>query len=237
MRSLLDVIAAHEAALPQLEPAQRDALAAMGRAADLDYVRDEIVTLIDESIDGALRVRRIVQDLRDFSRPGSGEWCVADIHAGLESTLNVVHNELKYKADIVREYGDVPHVECLPSQLNQVFMNLLVNAAHAIPERGVITIRTSSDDEQVSIAISDTGAGMTPDIVRRIFDPFFTTKPVGQGTGLGLSVSHGIVERHRGAIDVTSEPGRGTTFRIRLPIRRAEANASASETAAVGQRA
>ncbi|MFL6670976.1 MAG: histidine kinase [Burkholderia ambifaria] len=241
VRSLLDVIAAHEAALPQLEPAQRDALAAMGRAADLDYVRDEIATLIDESIDGALRVRRIVQDLRDFSRPGSGEWCVADIHAGLESTLNVVHNELKYKADIVREYGDLPPVECLPSQLNQVFMNLLVNAAHAIPERGVITIRTSSDDEQVSIAISDTGTGMTPDIVRRIFDPFFTTKPVGQGTGLGLSVSHGIVERHRGAIDVTSEPGRGTTFRIRLPIRRAETSASESvsmsETAAVGQRA
>ncbi|PRG04511.1 histidine kinase [Burkholderia ambifaria] len=241
VRSLLDVIAAHEAALPQLEPAQRDALAAMGRAADLDYVRDEIATLIDESIDGALRVRRIVQDLRDFSRPGSGEWCVADIHAGLESTLNVVHNELKYKADIVREYGDVPPVECLPSQLNQVFMNLLVNAAHAIPERGVITIRTSSDDEHVSIAISDTGTGMTPDIVRRIFDPFFTTKPVGQGTGLGLSVSHGIVERHRGTIDVTSEPGRGTTFRIRLPIRRAEASESESlsmsETAAVGQRA
>ncbi|MBR8345989.1 histidine kinase [Burkholderia ambifaria] len=239
VRSLLDVIAAHEAALPQLEPAQRDALAAMGRAADLDYVRDEIATLIDESIDGALRVRRIVQDLRDFSRPGSGEWCVADIHAGLESTLNVVHNELKYKADIVREYGNVPPVECLPSQLNQVFMNLLVNAAHAIPERGVITIRTSSDDEQVSIAISDTGTGMTPDIVRRIFDPFFTTKPVGQGTGLGLSVSHGIVERHRGTIDVTSEPGRGTTFRIRLPIRRAETSESesVSETAAVGQRA
>ncbi|WP_175665767.1 histidine kinase [Burkholderia ambifaria] len=241
VRSLLDVIAAHEAALPQLEPAQRDALAAMGRATDLDYVRDEIATLIDESIDGALRVRRIVQDLRDFSRPGSGEWCVGDIHAGLESTLNVVHNELKYKADIVREYGDVPPVECLPSQLNQVFMNLLVNAAHAIPERGVITIRTSSDDEQVSIAISDTGTGMTPDIVRRIFDPFFTTKPVGQGTGLGLSVSHGIVERHRGTIDVTSEPGRGTTFRIRLPIRRAEASesetVSVSETAAVGQRA
>ncbi|WP_321923760.1 histidine kinase [Burkholderia sp. BCC1998] len=235
VRSLLDVIAAHEAALPQLEPAARDALTALRGAADLDYVRDEIVTLIDESIDGAVRVRRIVQDLRDFSRPGSGEWSVADIHAGLESTLNVVHNELKYKADIVREYGDLPLVECLPSQLNQVFMNLLVNAAHAMPTRGVITIRTSSDGEQVSIAISDTGTGMTPDIVRRIFDPFFTTKPVGQGTGLGLSVSHGIVERHRGTIDVTSEPGRGTTFRVRLPIRRAQGHADAA--AAVGQRA
>ncbi|RQZ68292.1 histidine kinase [Burkholderia sp. Bp9004] len=235
VRSLLDVIAAHDAALTQLEPATRDALTAMRGEADLDYVRDEIVTLIDESIDGAVRVRRIVQDLRDFSRPGSGEWSVVDIHAGLESTLNVVHNELKYKADIVREYGDVPQVECLPSQLNQVFMNLLVNAAHAIPSRGVITIRTSSDGEQVSIAISDTGTGMTPDVVRRIFDPFFTTKPVGQGTGLGLSVSHGIVERHRGAIDVTSEPGRGTTFCVRLPIRRAEGSADAA--AAVEQRA
>ncbi|MDN7908484.1 histidine kinase [Burkholderia diffusa] len=235
VRSLLDVIAAHDAALTQLEPATRDALTAMRGEADLDYVRDEIVTLIDESIDGAVRVRRIVQDLRDFSRPGSGEWSVVDIHAGLESTLNVVHNELKYKADIVREYGDVPQVECLPSQLNQVFMNLLVNAAHAIAVRGVITIRTSSDGEQVSIAISDTGTGMTPDVVRRIFDPFFTTKPVGQGTGLGLSVSHGIVERHRGAIDVTSEPGRGTTFCVRLPIRRAEVSADAA--AAAEQRA
>lgn len=235
VRSLLDVLAAHDALLPQLEPAARDALAAQRRAADLDYVRDEIVTLIDESIDGAVRVRRIVQDLRDFSRPGSGEWSVVDLHAGLDSTLNVVHNELKYKADIVREYGDVPPVECLPSQLNQVFMNLLVNAAHAIPTRGVITIRTSSDGECVSIAISDTGTGMAPDVARRIFDPFFTTKPVGQGTGLGLSVSHGIVERHRGTIDVTSVPGRGTTFCVRLPIRRSHADAS--DATAIVQRA
>ncbi|AJY08584.1 histidine kinase [Burkholderia vietnamiensis] len=235
VRSLLDVLAAHDALLPQLEPAARDALAAQRRAADLDYVRDEIVTLIDESIDGAVRVRRIVQDLRDFSRPGSGEWSVVDLHAGLDSTLNVVHNELKYKADIVREYGDVPPVECLPSQLNQVFMNLLVNAAHAIPTRGVITIRTSSDGECVSIAISDTGTGMAPDVARRIFDPFFTTKPVGQGTGLGLSVSHGIVERHRGTIDVTSVPGQGTTFCVRLPIRRSHADAS--DATAIAQRA
>ncbi|WP_321869802.1 histidine kinase [Burkholderia ubonensis] len=228
VRGLLDVVAAHEAALPRHDAETRVALTATGRAADIDYIRGEIATLIDESIDGTMRVRRIVQDLRDFSRPGSDEWSVVDIHAGLESTLNVVHNELKYKADVVREYGDVPHVECLPSQLNQVFMNLLVNAAQAIPGRGVITIRTTSDGDHVTIAISDTGKGMPPDIMRRIFDPFFTTKPVGQGTGLGLSVSHGIVERHRGVIDVTSEPGRGSTFSIRLPIRheRDEANAA-----------
>ncbi|KVG52157.1 histidine kinase [Burkholderia ubonensis] len=228
VRGLLDVVAAHEAALPRHDAEIRVALTAAGRAADIDYIRGEIATLIDESIDGTMRVRRIVQDLRDFSRPGSDEWSVVDIHAGLESTLNVVHNELKYKADVVREYGDVPHVECLPSQLNQVFMNLLVNAAQAIPGRGVITIRTTSDGDYVTIAISDTGKGMPPDVMRRIFDPFFTTKPVGQGTGLGLSVSHGIVERHRGVIDVTSEPGRGSTFSIRLPIRheRDEANAA-----------
>ncbi|WP_322064661.1 histidine kinase [Burkholderia ubonensis] len=228
VRGLLDVVAAHEAALPRHDAETRVALTATGRAADIDYIRGEIATLIDESIDGTMRVRRIVQDLRDFSRPGSDEWSVVDIHAGLESTLNVVHNELKYKADVVREYGDVPHVECLPSQLNQVFMNLLVNAAQAIPGRGVITIRTTSDGDHVTIAISDTGKGMPPDVMRRIFDPFFTTKPVGQGTGLGLSVSHGIVERHRGVIDVTSEPGRGSTFSIRLPIRheRDEANAA-----------
>ncbi|KVC70819.1 histidine kinase [Burkholderia ubonensis] len=219
VRGLLDVVAAHETALPRHDAETRVALTAAGRAADIDYIRGEIATLIDESIDGTMRVRRIVQDLRDFSRPGSDEWSVVDIHAGLESTLNVVHNELKYKADVVREYGDVPHVECLPSQLNQVFMNLLVNAAQAIPGRGVITIRTTSDGDHVTIAISDTGKGMPPDVMRRIFDPFFTTKPVGQGTGLGLSVSHGIVERHRGVIDVTSEPGRGSTFSIRLPIR------------------
>ncbi|WP_052007202.1 histidine kinase [Burkholderia paludis] len=231
VHDLLEVVAAHEAALPQLDPAARETLAAAGRAADLAYVRGEIATLIDESIDGALRVRRIVQDLLDFSRPSSDEWSVVDLRAGLESTLNVVHNELKYKADIVRDYGDVPPVECLPSQLNQVFMNLLVNAAQAIPGRGTITIRTSGDGDQVSIAISDTGVGMTPEVLRRIFDPFFTTKPVGQGTGLGLSVSHGIVERHRGTIDVTSEPGRGTTFCIRLPVRRAAGGNAGAKTA------
>ncbi|WP_431825508.1 histidine kinase [Burkholderia sp. F1] len=228
VRGLLAVVAAHEAAMPRHDAETRVALTAAGRVADIDYIRGEIATLIDESIDGTMRVRRIVQDLRDFSRPGSDEWSVVDIHAGLESTLNVVHNELKYKADIVREYGDVPHVECLPSQLNQVFMNLLVNAAQAIPGRGVITIRTTSDGDHVTIAISDTGKGMPPDIMRRIFDPFFTTKPVGQGTGLGLSVSHGIIERHRGVIDVTSEPGCGSTFSIRLPIRHERDDANAA---------
>ncbi|WP_341319234.1 histidine kinase [Paraburkholderia sp. IMGN_8] len=220
VQRLIQVVSAHESLVGRLDPDARAPFVAAWKEADIDYVRDDNLTLVDESIDGAVRVRRIVQGLRDFSRPGSDEWSIVDVHAGLESTLNVVHNEIKYKAQVVREYGPLPDVECLPPQLNQVFMNLLLNAAQAIPERGVITIRTKSDDETVSIAISDTGVGMSADVASRIFDPFFTTKPVGQGTGLGLSVSHRIVERHRGCIDVASQPGRGTTFTVRFPIRR-----------------
>lgn len=168
-------------------------------------------------------MRRIVQDLRDFSRVDSPDWQWADLHAGLESTLNVVWNEIKFKADVVRDYGDLPEVECLPSQLNQVFMNILVNAAQAIPERGTITLRSGRESDGVWISISDTGDGMAPELRTKIFDPFFTTKPVGKGTGLGLSVSYGIVARHGGSIEVDSEVGRGTTFTLRLPIRQPRA--------------
>ena len=186
---------------------------------DLDFLRHDIGGLITESIDGTARVRRIVQDLRDFSRIGDVSWEWADLHAGLESTLNVVWNEIKYKAEIVREFGLLPPVECRPSQINQVFMNLLINAAQAIAERGHITLRSGCTDEQVWLAIGDDGVGIPPDIQARIFDPFFTTKPVGKGTGLGLSVSYGIIHKHGGHIEVTSQPGVGTTFTIWLPIR------------------
>ena len=195
-------------------------IAAARRQADLDFLRDDIIELISESIDGTARVRRIVQDLRDFSRVDEAEWQWADLHAGLESTLNVVWSELKYKADVVRDFGSIPRVECRPSQLNQVFMNILVNAAQAIPERGTITLRSGRADDCVWISISDTGEGIPPERQTRIFDPFFTTKPVGKGTGLGLSVSYGIVKRHGGRIDVVSQPGQGTTFTVWLPIKR-----------------
>ncbi|WP_333997463.1 histidine kinase [Burkholderia gladioli] len=220
VQRLLDAVSMHEPLIEELDPDARARIVATWRDADIDYVRQDILTLIDESIDGALRVRRIVQDLRDFSRPGSDDWNMVDLHAGLESTINVIHNEIKYKAQVVRNYGKLPHVECVPSQLNQVFMNLVLNAAQAIPERGTITICTKIDDETVAIEISDDGAGMSADVVNKIFDPFFTTKPVGQGTGLGLSISHSIIERHHGCIDVVSQPGRGTTFTIRLPVHR-----------------
>ena len=218
VEQLLDVLAAFEAAEADLTPEHQEALKRLKRQIDLDYLKEDILALLKESDDGIKRVRQIVQDLKDFSHVDQGEWLVADLHKGLDSTLNVVNNEIKYKATVVKEYGDIPHVECLASQINQVFMNLLVNAAHAIPEQGIITIRTQAVSKEVWVEISDTGSGIAPENLNRIFDPFFTTKPVGKGTGLGLSLSFGIIQKHKGSIEVDSTPGQGSTFRIRLPI-------------------
>jgi len=186
--------------------------------AQLGYLRRDIYDLITESQDGLVRVKNIVQDLKDFSHPDAGEWQTVDIHRGLDSTLNVAASEIKYKAEVIKCYGDLPLVCCLPFQINQVFMNLLVNAAHAIERQGTITITTGSEGEFVWIQITDTGRGIEPEYINRIFDPFFTTKPVGVGTGLGLSVTYGIVQKHHGSIQVTSELGVGTTFTVRLPV-------------------
>ena len=193
---------------------------------ELDYLKEDIPALLKESRDGIVRVKKIVADLKDFSRIDTKvEWEWADLRAGLDSTLNVVNNEIKYRADVVKEYGDLPQVKCLPSQLNQVFMNLLVNAAQATPDgtRGTITIRCGCEGAGVWVEIADTGAGIAPDNLKLIFDPFFTTKPIGKGTGLGLSLSYGIVQKHGGHFDVKSEVGVGTTFRISLPIEPPEA--------------
>jgi two-component system NtrC family sensor kinase len=217
---LFDLLDEYSTAESKLPPEAVQRLAAAKQTADIDFVREDMAALIAESMDGAARVRRIVQDLRDFSRPGDSEWQAVDLHAGLESTLNVVWNEIKFKAEVVRDYAELPPVECLPFQLNQVFLNLLVNAAQAIPERGTITLRSACDGDQVSVAIADNGIGMPPEVRDRIFDPFFTTKPIGKGTGLGLSVAYGIVEKHGGRIDVDTVPGKGTTFTVRLPVKR-----------------
>jgi len=216
---LIDEVDAAVAPLLADAPQIKRRIAELRADADLDFIRHDIGSLIAESIDGTARVRCIVQDLRDFSRTGETGWELADLHAGLESTLNVVWNEIKYKAEVVREYGTLPPVECRPSQINQVFMNLLVNAAQAIPERGQITLKSGCGPDQAWIAIADTGIGIAPEIQARIFDPFFTTKPVGKGTGLGLSVSYGIIDKHGGRIELDSRPGEGTTITIWLPIR------------------
>ena len=205
---------------PDVLPANiRDELVRVDSAIDLGFVQEDLPQLLNESEDGLLRVKKIVQDLKDFSRVDHADWQDADLNAGLESTLNVVMNEVKYKAEVRKDFQVLPPVRCIAAQLNQVFMNLIVNAAHAIPERGTITLSTRAEGDWVCIGVKDTGAGMSDEVKRRIFEPFFTTKPVGQGTGLGLSLSFSIVQKHGGRIEVDSEPGVGTSFRVWIPIR------------------
>ena len=219
---LLRLIATYEEAesVPTADSEPKKRVETVKREIGIQSLRDDMPQLIQESIDGCSRVRRIVQDLLDFSRVGDTQWKSTDLHDGLDSTLNLVWNELKSKADLVKEYGTVPMVECIPSQINQVFMNLLDNAAQAIPERGIITIKTGSEGEYAWVSVIDTGTGIPPEILPRIFDPFFTTKPLGKGMGLGLSVAFGIVEAHGGRIEVDTMIGKGTAFTVRLPIRR-----------------
>ena len=182
-------------------------------------ILDDFGDAIEESIEGATRVKKIVTDLKSFSRVDHAEKCHASLNDCLESTLNIVWNELKYKCKVEKDFGDLPDLYCVPNQLNQVFLNMFVNAGHAIEDRGgIIRIRTWADEEQMYVSIRDNGVGMTKQNINRIFDPFFTTKDVGKGTGLGLSLAFDIIKKHGGAIDVTSELGVGTEFIINLPL-------------------
>lgn len=185
---------------------------------DLDFILDDFDKVIDESIEGMARVSKIVADLKNFAHAGEGKLEYTDINQGLQSTLNIVWNELKYKAKVITDFGDIPLVNCYPQRLNQVFMNLLVNAAQAIKDRGEIKIATRAKDNHVIICISDTGSGIPPELMSKIFDPFFTTKEVGKGTGLGLNVAYNIIQGHKGTIEVDSEIGKGTIFTITLQI-------------------
>ncbi|WP_313172293.1 ATP-binding protein [Stenotrophomonas sp.] len=221
LRSLFTVIEAYERALRAPDPKAlipeiddiRDRL-------DIDFISRDLPQLMAESREGIERVTRIVRDLKDFSYSGRDEsWKLVDLHAGLESTINIIWNELKYKVTLERRYGELPMIECLPSELNQVYMNLLLNAGHAIAERGNIVVSTGVSGDEVWVEFKDNGAGISPELRQRIFDPFFTTKPVGSGTGLGLSISYGIINKHHGRIDLDSTVGEGSCFRIVLPIR------------------
>jgi signal transduction histidine kinase len=185
---------------------------------DVERARDALAKLIARSKEGTDRVRRIVQDLRTFSRMDQAELQEADLHEELDRTVALMEPRCKDCIRIERDYGHIPRVRCYPGQLNQVFLNLLMNACDAIGARGTIRISTRPLPDGVRIEVHDDGAGIPPEIQGRIFDPFFTTKPVGKGTGLGLSLSHGIIERHGGRISVQSAPGHGTTFSIDLPL-------------------
>ncbi|XOZ32888.1 sensor histidine kinase [Halomonadaceae bacterium KBTZ08] len=198
---------------------QSPELQALCRTHDLDFIREDLPSLLEESSDGIERVEKIIRSLRDFSRTDTGEMEALDIHQCLNKALAVARNEIKYKATVETDFADLPMITGVDSQLGQVFLNLLVNAAQAIDEQGLITITTERiDADHIEARIADNGPGIEPDNLRRLFEPFFTTKPVGKGTGLGLSLSYGIVQSHQGELKVDSTPGEGTTFHVILPI-------------------
>lgn len=188
------------------------------RKAKLDLVFEDIPELLEESLDGANRVREIVQNLKTFSRIDEAETKNANLNDCLDTTLKIAWNEIKYKATVEKDYGELPELKCYPQQLNQVFMNILVNAAHAIEESGVIKIRTWEETDVVFVAITDSGCGMSSETLQHIFEPFYTTKDVGKGTGLGMSIAWDIVQKHGGEIIVDSAVGTGTTFTLRFPL-------------------
>ncbi|MGD9008996.1 MAG: ATP-binding protein [Desulfobacteraceae bacterium] len=185
---------------------------------DLDYLREDIVDLIEESKEGTERIKKIVEDLKHFAHPGQDKIQDTDINKELTSTLNVVNNELKYKAQVVKEFNTLPIIMANPQQLNQVFINILVNAAQSIEKMGEIRIMTKAVDRHVQIHIRDTGCGISEENLTKIFDPFFTTKGVGKGTGLGMNIAYNIIQKHKGDIQVESRVGQGTTFIISLPV-------------------
>lgn len=212
-------------------PAALESLAKAIEEADLEYLKQEIPKAVAQSLDGVERVATIVRAMKEFAHPGRKEKAAADLNKALQNTLIVARNELKYVADVETEFGDIPAVVCHLADMNQVFLNLLINAAHAIAEvvkntekKGKITVRTWRDGELAMIGISDTGCGI-PDAIRsKIFDPFFTTKPVGKGTGQGLAIARSIVvEKHGGNLTFAPNGTQGTTFLIALPIESAAA--------------
>ncbi len=185
---------------------------------DLDYILEDLKDLINESIEGTDRVRKIVADLRDFSHIDKPDLEELDINHLIEKTINVASNELKYKANVVNNFEKIPTIYGYGGKLNQVFLNLLINAAQSIEHCGTITVSTGHKENIVWIEITDTGKGIPQENLSKIFNPFFTTKEIGKGTGLGLNLSYNIIESHQGNITVQSEVGQGTTFRIELPI-------------------
>jgi PAS domain S-box-containing protein len=194
--------------------------------ADLDYLRARVPGAVERAEDGVQRVATIVRAMRDFAHPPTVQMAPVDVNAALRSTLVVATNEYKYVADLETELGELPPVVCDGGDMNQVFLNLVVNAAHAIVDanratarRGTIRVRTVAEGDHVRVSVSDTGTGIAREIADRVYDPFFTTKEVGRGTGQGLAIARQIVvERHGGTITFETQPGRGTTFHVLLPI-------------------
>ncbi len=203
----------------RLAPDEQAAARALKDEVDYEHTLGDLHSIIGDCREGAERIRDVVQNLRTFSRLDEAEFKKVDIHDGIESTLRLLSRYFSSGAvTLRREYGLLPMVDCYAGQLNQVWMNLLANAAHAVKGGGTVSVETESAGDSVVVRVRDTGRGIAPENLSRIFDPFFTTKPVGEGTGLGLSVTYGIVERHGGRIEVESRPGEGAVFTVTIPV-------------------
>ncbi len=185
---------------------------------DVSFISTDGSEVIQECLDGTKRVARIVSQLRNYARTDDDPMGFQDVNQIIDNILKLVWNDLKYKCKVIKHYGKLQPVYGSGTQLGQVFLNIIVNASQAIEDSGEISISTEQDNECALIAITDTGAGIDSDTLNKIFDPFFTTKEVGSGTGLGLSIVQGIIKKHRGTISVDSEPGKGTTFTISIPL-------------------
>ena len=215
---LVGFIKAQSETVNALDGAEQEKLAALRKQLKIDHIMGDLPELVNESLDGAERIKNIVQSLKGFSRKDDTECTMACIADCLENTINIIWNEIKYRATIKKDFCALPAIRCYPQKLSQVFMNLIVNAAHAIEEHGEIAISTWLKDNTAYVAITDNGSGIPEQIRGRIFEPFFTTKEVGKGTGLGLSISYQIVREHGGEITVESTLGTGTTFTVMLPL-------------------
>lgn len=191
---------------------------AIEQSEKIQDVMADVDGLVSQTIEGLERTKEIVRDLKVFARMDDSERQLANINEGIETTLKIIGNELKYKCELHKDLKPLPMIHCYPGQLNQVIMNLLLNASQAIVEKGTINLSTEASESHIIIKVADDGQGITPDHLNKIFTPFFTTKPAGKGTGLGLSISYGIIQKHNGTIDVQSEVGKGTTFTIMIPI-------------------
>jgi two-component system, NtrC family, sensor kinase len=223
MRATMGVLDTYRAGRDSLAGVVPDLAAAavrMEQDIDLAYIQDNFLRDFDASLQGLQRVRDIVGNLRDFARLDEAEFKEADLNAALRSTVEIARHELK-KKDIRLEtsFEALPPVLCHPSKINQVLLNLLINAVQACQPGGIVVLRTrTAPGDAVEVEVEDNGCGISAEHMPHLFEPFFTTKPIGQGMGLGLSVSYGILRDHGGAIEVESTPGRGSLFRVRLPL-------------------
>jgi len=219
LKDILEIVRVYEKVIKEhLPEKEANEVQQIREKIKIDTTLKEVNDLLKGMEEGAKRTSEIVKGLRNFSRLDQNVFLSANLNESLDSCLVLLHNSYKNRIKIERQFGTIPEVDCLPGQINQVFMNILSNAIQAIPDEGTIFVKTWPVDGMVKISIRDTGTGMTEDVQKKIFDPFFTTKGVGKGTGLGMSISFGIIQKHNGKIELFSKPGAGTEFVITIPV-------------------